>query len=201
MTAYVKSVLENKEIVTLEHDANYFGIHENVLDELEADLLSLEEIENVSNMEQKLYAYLKNQDVMLLSGNIEYTTALVNFPEYKAINLERYLLKREKSTERLFSLSHEIGHYLDMKFNHNGDAINFQSCYEVNCEVMELVAWAYGWKILEALGCTLKGKFDRLAFECLSSYTKSKQKALYSLMNIEEIVSDYENKIKKEYEK
>ena len=57
MTVYVKSVLENDEVVKLNHDNFYNIVHCDVCEELEADTLSLEEIENISNIEHKLYAY------------------------------------------------------------------------------------------------------------------------------------------------
>ena len=200
MTAYVKSVVENSEIVNPIIDSYYLELQGETLHELEATFLSIEDIENVSTIEHKLYAYINNQGLELLTSDLEYTTALINYPCYQAINLETNLLSEEKADERLFSLAHELGHYLDVKFNHNGNAMSFNEWYKDNTEIMELVAWAYGWKVLEALGCTKKSEFLFLAYNCLHTYTGSYQKVLFGLKNIDKIVSNYEEKVKQPIE-
>lgn len=201
MNAYVKSVVENNEVIKFDRNYFYKKARYDTCDVLEAESLNIEEIENISDLEHKLYEYMKNQDIELLTSEQKYTTSLVNYGFYKAINLETYLLKKDKALERLFSLSHEIGHFLDAKFNHYNDDIGFNNCYEKNMETMELVAWSYAWKVLEALGCTYKYEFMALASECLDSYTENKTKTAYGLMNMDEIVKNYEEVTKKIYNK
>ena len=200
MTVYVKSVVENSEVVNPTIDSYYLELQGQTLYELEATFLNVEDIENVSDIESKLYAYIQNQGLELLTSDLEYTTALINYPCYQAINLETDLLSEEKSDERLFSLAHELGHYLDVKFNHKGSAISFNEWYRENVHIMELVAWAYGWKVLEALGCTKKSEFFVLAYKCLRTYTRSNKDALNGLKNMDKIVSNYEQKVKKPIE-
>lgn len=203
MTTYnkaVKSVLENNELIELVKDDYYFELQENVFMEIEATFLDIEEIGNVSTMEHKIYAYLKKQGLELLKSEMKYTTALVNYPCYKAINLETSLLRKENANERLFSLAHELGHYLDVKFNHSNDALCFNIYYNDNMRVMEAVAWAYGWKVLEALGCTLKDEYFKTACECLDTYIRNMDKTIKVLTHIDLVVEKYENMLKERKE-
>lgn len=192
----INSVVENKEVVSIERDNDYKFNKFLLKSELNASDLSLCDIENISDIEMKLYEYIENQGLELTSGNEEFTTSFISHPIYKGINIEGYLLKAEKSNERLFSLAHEIGHFLDLKFNHNNDADLFCMWYEENCIAMEVVAWKYGWKVLESLGCDLKIDYVSLAVDCLSSYTESTEKAINMLMKSNDIVKEYENKCK-----
>lgn len=200
MAVKINSVIENKEIVDIEKTYEYEEAECETLDELNAIYITVNDIKGVSDIERALYQYLENQGVRLMTSNEMFSTALINYPDYKSICLESYLLRENNSLERLFSLLHEIGHYLDNKFNHHGDSNEFNVWYGRNFENMELAAWAYGWRLLVALGGEhLKCQFMAEALKCLSTYTKSQKKALVGLQNMDTIVSHYENVCVKYY--
>ena len=200
MNAYVNDVLNNTEKVELVKNGKYYATKNNVQNELMAKNANMKDIENLSDIEKVIFEYLEKQDIEILVSIPKYTTCLVNYPHYKAIALEQYLLQSENAIERVISLSHELGHYLDVKFNHMNDAERFNLVYNDsndNMITMELVAWIYGYKVLKALGFTEMKKFRELILECLSSYTRSMEKTVAIIKNSNEIVAEYEKECKK----
>ena len=200
MTAYVKSVIENTEVVNVLKDVEYMEAREEIFYDLEADVLSLEEIENMSHIEHKIYAYMERQGLELIASDQKYSTALVNHPCYNAINIERHLLTKENANERVFSLAHELGHFLDVKFNQNGSAFAFGEWYRQYTKAAELIAWLYGWEVLEALGCTLKDEYFKTAKECLNTYVRNMKKVEVLFEKSDEIIVKYEERAKQPME-
>ena len=203
MEAYVNEVLNNKKVVTLEKTKNYYLAKHQVSNELGASELDINGIENVSKMEETIYNYLKMQDIELLVSVDKYTTCLVNMPHYKAISLEYHYLDSENDTKRLIALSHELGHYLDVKFNHKNDAERFNIVYnhdEKNMQIMELVAWLYGWNVLVELGFEDKQTFLCEMAECLTSYTGNLNKTKDMMKKANLIVKQYESEMAKMWE-
>lgn len=206
MKAYVNDVLNNEEVVTLVKTNEYFKHQLGTRSYMNAQPLIVENMEGESQlleMEKKLYSYLKNQDVELLISEPKYSTALVNYPDYKAICVELGLVEYDNCEERLCALSHELGHYLDVKFNHRGDAFRFNVVYnasEDNTNTMELVAWIYGFEVLKALGYKNTKFFVKQAVSCLSTYVGNVKKTGEMMKKSWDIVENYENECKKTLE-
>lgn len=203
MEAYVKEVLVNEESVSLAKTSDYVNHQKGTRIYMNAQPLPVDDMEGANDlleMESKIYAYLKKQDVELLASEPKYSTALVNYPDYKAICIEMALLGENEAEERLCALSHELGHYLDVKFNHRGDAFRFNVVYNGssdNCVTMELVAWVYGLNVLKALGYTNTPFFVNQMLNCLSTYVGNMERTAKICKNAIEIVSDYEEECKK----
>lgn len=194
MTVYTNTIIENTEVVTLKKSDGYYQIRQDVLSEVNAYPITVNDISNVSFAEMKLYEYMFKQGFELIASDEECTTAIVNDIEYKAICLEGYLLDSKHSAERLFSIAHELGHYLDSKFNHENE-IEFSNFYENNMIACEVVAWKYALDILKAIGLETSNilkPFKALAVNCLGSYTDDIKKAKYLIDHMEEITKVYE---------
>ncbi len=200
MLAYVKDVVANDEVIKRTENVEYKQQRKNTYIHMNAMPLIEEYVENVLPVEQMLYNYAKNQGIDLLISEPKYSTALVNFPEYKAICIEKDLIGFDEAEERMVSLSHEIGHYLDVKFNHAGDAYRFNMVYNddtSNCITMELVAWIYGRNILKALGYENDNFFIKQMLTCLGTYVGNKEKTVKIAKNWAQIVGDYEEECQK----
>ena len=200
MLAYVEEVMKNEKVVNRVECEEYKRQRKNTYMHMNAIPLQTEYIKDVSEIENKLYAYLKKQGIDLLISEPKYSTALVNFEEYKAICIEDGLFHEGAGEERLVSLSHELGHYLDVKFNHADDAYRFNLVYnqdKSNCITMELVAWIYGRNILKAFGYDNDKFFIEQMIFCLGTYVGNKEKTIKIIKNWREIVSDYEHECKK----
>lgn len=200
MLAYVKDVMVNDEVVKRVECDEYKQQRKNTYIHMNAMPLSEEFIGNVLPIEQKIYDYLKKQGIDLLISEPKYSTALVNFPEYKAVCIEAGLTDEEHAEERMCALSHELGHYLDVKFNHAGDAFRFNLTYnenDSNCITMELVAWIYGRNILKAFGYENDQFFIKQMLTCLGTYVGNKERTVKIVKNWAQIVGDYEQECKK----
>jgi len=200
MLAYVHEVLHSEEKVSRVKGIDYKNNQKNTYAYMNAMPLDVPNLDGLTDMEKKMYDYLKKQDIELLASEPKYSTALVNFPDYKAICIEFDLIDNDKAEERMVSLSHELGHYLDVKFNHAGDAFRFNMVYNSDnsqCITMELVAWIYGFQVLKALGYDNTDFFVKQMIACLGTYVGNKKKTVEIVKNWEEIVSDYEEECKK----
>lgn len=203
MKAYVNEVLNNKTQVIRQKDNYYNKCKHNVCLELQAQTLDVDTIENLSPIEKAMFDYIKLQGIDTLVSLGKYTTCLVNMEKYKAISLEMTYMDDENATKRLIALSHELGHYLDVKFNHNDDAERFNIVYshdESNMQVMELVAWMYGWNVLTELGFEDKKTFLYEMADCLTSYTGNFEKTKNMMKEANEIVERYEKEMAKMWE-
>lgn len=200
MFAYVEDVINNNEVIKRTECEDYKRQRRNTYIHMNAMPLDEEYVEGVLAIEHRLYEYLRKQGIDLLISEPLYSTSLVNFEQYKAICIEKNLMDEGKAEERMVALSHEIGHYLDVKFNHVGDAFRFNVVYnecKSNTITMELVAWIYGRNILKAFGYENDEFFIKQMLFCLGTYVGDKEKTVEIVKNWKEIVSDYENECKK----
>lgn len=203
MLAYVKDVIENKNEDKMIHDKFYHMSKQTLTTSLYARTLDVSSIKNVSKEEKAIYDYLEKQDIELLITMLEGSTCLVNAPDYRGLAIEAMLLDEQNSEERLVSLAHELGHYLDVKFNHHNNAMYFNNMYSYSNQhrnTMELVAWEYGWNVLEALGYKNKEYYLNVYTDCLNSYIHKIDVTKNAINNSSELVEKYEKLCKETYE-
>ena len=196
---YVNDVINNDEVIERVKNDEYKRQQKNTYSHLEAIPLDSVPFE-ATTIELILHSYAKNQGLELLMSEPKYSTSLVNFDEYKAIAIEEGLFHEGKEEERLVSLAHELGHYLDVKFNHAGDAFRFNAVYHQdnwNTVRMELVAWIYGRNILKAFGYDNDNFFIKQMLFCLGTYVGNKEDTVKVIKNWKNVVSEYEQECKK----
>lgn len=134
--------------------------------------IDFSEIKNVSEIEQKIFNYIENQNIILLVSIDEIYISMLK--DAISITIAEKLLDDCNSLERLVSISHEIGHYIDMKLYHDNDTEKFNMFYgykESHMIESELIAWVNAEKMLKQFGFTEWEYFFKLMYECLTTYT------------------------------
>lgn len=108
----------------------------------------------VSEIEQKLYEYLKAERVMVGKSIKMHCEAFIASENgYLTIIFPIGAEDEEYQLERLIALAHEIGHYLDFKFNYEFNINLFDTRNDRSRKLKkELLAWTYAYDILNALG-------------------------------------------------
>lgn len=161
-----------------------------------SDNLDFSEIENISDAEQKVFEYAKKQDITFLTNIDDVSITMIE--NTIAVTFSKRLLHGCNSLERLISISHEIGHFLDLKLYHNNDTNGFNTFYcskKSNMIESELIAWMNAEKMLKHFGFTDWEYFFKLMFECLTTYTDgdtNRSKELIKRRNIiDKIHSEY----------
>lgn len=127
---------------------------------------------DMTDIERTLRKYIKSEGMKIyVSGNEESEMFVNASCGYCAIFLVNKDI-HETSDFRICALTHELGHYLDYKYNFNYDSDAFNKFNETPHDSLETetVAWAYAKDILEVLGYTNWDYFYDTAITALSTY-------------------------------
>ena len=188
----VKDILEPAPF-QIEKDYAHYCVENRIMKENMCKLLDVDDLENVSEIEKKLYDYLNTQDITLMvTYSSSCGTCICQGLSYKTIIYSPVLLDEKHSLERVVSLAHEIGHYMDCKHNYNNNPIDFDAMYDKKINLMELVAWKYARDILNVLGFKEWDYFYTLLNSCLYTYVRNESQLYYSVDNMDELISQYE---------
>lgn len=134
--------------------------------------------QNVCEIEQKLYDYLEGEKVIVgVSLRVPCEAFITSYKGCTAIVMPTDAEYRKDQVDRLVALAHEIGHYIDFKFNHDFGCESYDS-KDDHARILskEVIAWTYAYDILEALGFD---KWDEFLFkmkDALLSYFKDERK-------------------------
>jgi hypothetical protein len=112
------------------------------------------EPQDVSETEQRLYDFLEKEKIdVCKTGYFHCEVFIASFNGYYVVSFPMDAEYREDEQDRLVALAHETGHYLDLKYNHNFDAVSFDSKddYEFTLS-KEIQAWQFAYDILMGLG-------------------------------------------------
>lgn len=112
--------------------------------------------EHISDLEKKMIDYLKAEKVLVgMSGQFPCEVAVFGYEGCIAVVVPTEALHDEDRTERICALAHELGHYLNFKFDYDFDILKFESYkHEEKKKEKEVIAWKYAYVILKALGFT-----------------------------------------------
>ena len=127
----------------------------------------------VNNIEKVLRKYIKSEGMKIyVSGNEESEMFVNASCGYCAIFLVNKDIN-ESSDFRICAIAHELGHYLDYKYNFNYDSDAFNSYNNTTERSLEAetVAWAYAKDILEILQYDNWDYFYDTALTALSTYS------------------------------
>ena len=161
-----------------------------IYDSYNLSKLNIESLHNVSDIEQKIYHYLKNEGVELYVCPSDDSEAFVCTKQgYKAIFLCPKDIE-DKNETRIISLAHEVGHYLDLKFNFNFDASQFTIASMNGKELIktETIAWENARTILKEMGFNNWDSFEKELFVSLTTYTESLRDTLNNVTNSYELI-------------
>lgn len=144
------------------HLEDYYGL-------MKADAYTFE---NLSPVEMQFIEYMKNEEIGLYIIPDDRSEMFSCTPSgFKAI----YLCPKNiecKNNERVCAWSHELGHYLDLKYGFNFDvkAMTKECETELGLVKCEVIAWAYAKIILEELGYDEWTDFANEAVKALNTY-------------------------------
>lgn len=136
----------------------------------------------VSEIEQKLYDYLKAEFIMVgKSKKLKCEGFVSSSDGFSAIVFPIDAEDEEYQLERLIALSHEIGHYLDFKFNYDFNVLLFDSNNNRDKKLKkELLAWNYAYDILSALGFNQWIEFiDKMKISLMTYFEFEEQEMMF----------------------
>lgn len=143
------------------------------IDDMNLRYVAPSKFDNMTEIEEKLRKYIKDEGMKLMVSNYGGSEMFVNTASGYSVIVLTTEDVHQTADYRICSLAHEIGHYMDYKhnFDYNSDLFEKFS-EEVSDEIIsELVAWAYAKDMLLVLGYNNWEYFNELAVYSLASYT------------------------------
>lgn len=161
-----------------------------ILEWIEAREVTKEEFLNKSEIEEKLYDFIEQEGINLLSSDRTRCEMFFSTNHgYSGIVFKRKTLQSEDSTSRLIALSHELGHYLDFKWNFQFNSHDFVKASKEGKELFsEITAWVYAEEILESLGFKEWMEFEETKFSSLMTYACYDADGLEEYLNLENFI-------------
>ena len=136
-------------------------------------------IEELTEAEKKAFEFLEKNEVDILIGKLASCPMFLNCGNgYHAVMIDRDSAKADNKAFREAALFHEIGHYLDYKYNFKGDFDLFHFDKQETDVPCEIAAWEYGEVLARECGFDNWEYFDELKIEALLSYTYNDMIAL-----------------------
>lgn len=166
----------------IEDSFEYEMEKEAVLEWLDAYEVSKEEFIGKDDIEEKLFDFIEKENIKLLISDKSRCEAFFSTGHgYSGIVLKSKMFEVEDNTMRLVTLAHELGHYMDFKWNFQFDSHSFVKASKEGKELFsEITAWVYAEEMLQYLGFDKWMEFDDIKFGSLLTY------ACYDIEGLEE---------------
>lgn len=152
----------------------------------------------VCEIERKLYDYLEAEKVPVrVVGAFHCESFMYSNKGFLMVTVPADAEYREDQLERLVCVAHEIGHYLDYKFNYDFKYYDFKvnGKEEDKQKIIhkEVMAWTYACDILEALGFDNWDGLVKRMSSALGTYYKHLE-----VDGLSEAVAGIERRVRKE---
>lgn len=177
----------------IENKLRYYTEESSIKSYFQAVEVSKEEIEGLSEVEEKLYKFMEKEKMVLLKSNFIGTEAFFSTENnFLGIVARNKVFDEEFSEYREVAFAHELGHYLDFKWNFEFNSNKFIEERNKNTEILsEITAWVYAKDILEETGFNDWDYFDDVKFTSLLTYiddSEDNEDVLERIIDNEEVI-------------
>lgn len=156
------------------------------------DMVEMESAhDNMLWEELELHRFLKGEGIDFgISDQIPCAMFSVTNSGYALIAMDEESFSNG-SVYRTMAIAHELGHYMDLKHNHDLDNKKFSKNADGHSNLLacETTAWKYAVDILKEMGFAYGFELEALIYDSLYTYTGNHYLTVYLMEHMEEIAN------------
>lgn len=141
------------------------------VDDLKLRYVAPSKFKDMTDIEMEMRKYIKREGMKLMISDCGDSEMFVNTASGYSVIVLMEKDVHQNADDRICSLAHEIGHYIDYKHNFDFNSDLFEEFSTDSEEIItETVAWAYAKDMLKVLGYKNWEYFELIAIESLATY-------------------------------
>ena len=156
------------------------------------DMLEMESMhDSMLDEELELHRFLKGEGIDFgVSTEIPCAMFSITNSGYAVIAMDEESFSRG-SVYRTMAISHELGHYMDLKHNHDLDNKKFSKNADGHSNLLacETTAWKYAVDILKEMGFAYSLELEALIYDSLYTYAGNHYLTAYLMEHMEGIAN------------